>query len=46
MAVSERGEDGGIGYSEADQIANSALADAISLDMSLNSPAEIAWYAI
>ena len=45
-AISERGEDGGIGFNEADQIANSALADAISLDASLNNPCEIAWYAI
>lgn len=46
MAVSERGEDGGLSFSEADQIAKSALADAISLDMSLNHPSEIAWYAV
>lgn len=45
-AVSERGEDGGIGFNEADQIANHALADSIALDASLNHPSEIAWYAI
>ena len=44
-AVSERGEDGGIGYNEADSHARSALADAISLDMSLNHPLQNQWYA-
>ena len=45
-AVSERGEDGGIGVNEANREASSALADAIALDSSLNHPCEIAWHAI
>lgn len=45
-AISERGEDGGIGFNEADQLANVALADAISLDASLQHPCEVAWNAV
>ena len=45
-AVSERGEDGGIGINEANREASSALADAIALDANLNHPAEVSWYAI
>ena len=45
-AVSERGEDGGIGFNEADQAYRSALADAISLDCSLQHPLQVAWHAI
>ena len=45
QAISERGEDGGISYNEADSHARSALADAISLDMSLNHPLQNQWYA-
>ena len=45
-AVSERGEDGGIGVNEANREAASALADAIGLDASLNHPCEVAWNAI
>lgn len=42
-AVSERGEDGGIGVNEANREAASALADAISLDSGVNHPCELAW---
>ena len=45
-AVSERGEDGGIGINEADIAYRSALADAISLDSSLNHPSESRWNVI
>lgn len=45
-AVSERGEDGGIGVNEANREASSALADAIALDSGLNHPSEVSWYAI
>ena len=45
-AVSERGEDGGIGYNEADNNARIALADAISLDATKNHPCELDWHVI
>ena len=45
-AVSERGEDGGIGVNEANREASSALADAIALDSSVNHCSEIAWHAV
>lgn len=45
-AVSERGEDGGISYNEADFLARSALADAISMDAALNHPMKVDWHAI
>ena len=45
-AVSERGEDGGIGFNEADSAYRLALADAISMDVALNHPCESTWHAI
>ena len=45
-AVSERGEDGGIGFNEADAAYRETLADAISLDASMNHPCETTWHAI
>lgn len=45
-AVSERGEDGGIGYNEADQSYREALADAISLDASMRHRSEVDWCAV
>ena len=45
-AVSERGEDGGIGYNEAMSDADRALADAISLDMGKNHPSKLDWHVI
>ena len=45
-AVSERGEDGGIGINEADTAYRTALADAVSLDASLNHLDEVSWCAI
>jgi len=42
-AVSERGEDGGIGFNEADAAYRTALADAIGLDSSLNHLEEVTW---
>lgn len=45
-AVSERGEDGGIGYNEADNTYRVTLADNISLDMANNHPLQADWHAI
>ena len=45
-AVSERGEDGGIGYNEADNNYRMALADAIALDVTKNHPSKVDWCAI
>jgi len=45
-AVSERGEDAGIGYSEADENARKALADSISLDASMTHCSEVQWNAV
>ena len=45
-AVSERGEDGGLSFSEADAMASNALADAISLDAAKGHPEEVNWNAI
>lgn len=45
-AVSERGEDGGIGINEANREAASALADAIGVDAAQNHPCEVVWNAI
>jgi len=45
-AISERGEDGGIGFNEADQAARFALADAISLDSALNHQSKVNWHAV
>lgn len=42
-AVSERGEDGGAGINEIDAMADSALADAISLDMTKVHREEVSW---
>lgn len=44
LAVSERGEDGGLGYAEADEIARSALADSISMDVGLQHQREASWH--
>ena len=44
-AVSERGEDGGIGINEADANARTALADAIGIDASSNTLEEVSWHA-
>ncbi len=44
LAVSERGEDGGANYLEADQWAKDALGDAISQDVS-QAPGELIWNA-
>ena len=46
QAVSERGEDGGIGINEADARYRQALADAVSMDVALNHPMEHAWHVI
>jgi hypothetical protein len=46
LAVSERGEDGGTGYNEADDNANKVLADAIALDAANDHFSELTWYAI
>ena len=45
-AVSERGEDGGIGINKAENDYRTTLADAISLDASLNHPLEHSWHVI
>ena len=45
-AVSERGEDGGIGVNEANREASSALADAIAMDAGMNHPEKVSWHAI
>ena len=45
-AVSERGEDGGLGVNEANREASSALADAIALDAGTNPTSKVSWYAI
>ena len=45
-AVSERGEDGGIGFNEADAQYRNALADAISLDCTKQHPAQVTWHGI
>jgi hypothetical protein len=45
-AVLERGEDGGIGFNDAIGHAHTALADAISLDMSKNHISELAWHPV
>ena len=45
-AVSERGEDGGIGYNEADTAYRTALADAVAIDASLNHLQELSWHAV
>ena len=45
-AVSERGEDGGIGYAEADMKYREALSDAIALDASLAHWQEVSYYVV
>ena len=45
-AVSERGEDGGIAINKADMDYRTTLADAISMDASLNHPLEHSWNVI
>jgi hypothetical protein len=45
-AVSERGEDGGIGINKADMDYRQTLADAISMDAGLNHPLEHSWHVI
>lgn len=46
LAISERGEDGGIGFNEADKRFQEALSDAIALDSKNGTPAELDWNAI
>lgn len=46
LAVSERGEDGGIGYSEADERARLALSDAIAMDSTKHPLCENSWQAV
>ena len=43
-AVSERGEDGGIGFNEADAAYRQSLADSIALDAALNHPSKVDWH--
>ena len=45
-AVSERGEDGGIGFNEADAAYRESLADAIALDCSSKHYSESSWHVI
>ena len=46
LAVSERGEDGGATFNEADAKANEALANAISMDVTKNHYSEVSWNAV
>ena len=43
MAISERGEDGGIGFNEADKAANIAMGDALIQDQTWFDD-ELTWY--
>jgi len=45
-AVSERGEDGGIGFNEADAAYRESLANSIAMDAALNHPCSVDWHAI